>query len=287
MCVAARRQNLVRIPLGLEFYGAPVRALPGKTRTTASATRFWTPRYPFNMIEDGELDLLILGCSGKKRQQRGQAIDVYDGPLFRTVRRRITEIGRPLDILIISARHGIIRQDHVIDPYDETLPKSENPEFANRVASELIKMLPLALKSVLILAPRHYVAHLPLDIIRLRSTDFDVYSGRIGKCQARLLDWLGIDYHTEPRKPNSLGPLSSFSTPIDASEIQQAAKLLAITSISSNRVTQWYALIDNHHVPVKRLVATLTGAPVSSFETCHALALLHRNGIETSRVGVG
>lgn len=239
------------------------------------------------MANDGEHDLLILGCSQKKKLESGRAIDVYDGPLFRTVRRRISEISRPLDILIISARHGIIREDELIEPYDDKLPMGDNPEFAKKVAVELSKRLPQALDSVLILAPRHYIANLPVEIIRLRSTRFDLFSGRMGRCQARLLEWLGIDHHREPRKPNSLGPLSAFSTPIRAGEIQQAIQRLAVKSNSSNRVTQWYAHVDNQHVPVKRLVAALTGAPVSSFETCHALVLLHRNGIETYRVGTG
>lgn len=245
----------------------------------------WTPRYPIGMTKEGERDLLILGCSQKKDSKPGRAIDVYDGPLFRTARRRIPEANKPLDILIISSRHGIIREDELIEPYDDKLPRVYNPEFAKRVSAQLRKLLPPQLNSVLILAPRHYTANLPVEMVRLRSTHFEMFSGRMGRCQARLLKWLGIDHHGEPRKPNSLGPLSAFSSPLEVGMVQQATLRLATKSTSSNRVTQWYALIDDHHVPVKRLVAALTGAPVSSFETCHALALLHRNGIETSRVG--
>lgn len=249
--------------------------------------RFWTPRYPIVMTKDDPHDLLILGCSHKKKSERGRAIDVYDGPLFRTLRRRISETSRPLEILILSARHGILREDDLIDPYDEKLTSPASPKLAEKVAAELTNILPLALDSVLIIAPRNYIANLPIEFIRERSTRLDIFSGRMGRCQVRLLEWLGIDHHREPRKPNSLGPLSAYSTPIGANEIQQATQLLPIKSASSHRVTQWYACIDNQYVPAKRLAAALTGAPVSSFETCHAIALLHRNGIETCRVGVG
>lgn len=239
------------------------------------------------MTKEGGRDLLILGCSQKKKPQPGRAIDVYDGPLFRTVRRRISESHKPIDIVIVSSRHGIIPQDEQIEPYDDKLPRGDNPEFARKVAAQLSKVLPPAVNSVLILAPRHYIATLPIEIIRLRCSNFEMFSGRMGRCQAKLLQWLGIDHHGEPRKLNSLGPLSAFSTPIEKGKIYQATMSLAIKSTSPNRVTQWYAHIDNQHVPVKRLVSALTGTPVSSFETCHALALLHRNGIETCRVGVG
>lgn len=239
------------------------------------------------MIQEGERDLLILGCSQKKTSQAGRAIDLYDGPLFRTARRRIPEANKPLDILIVSSRHGIIHEDELIEPYDDKLPRGDNPDFTKRVTAQLSKILAPELNSVLILAPRHYIDNLPVEMIRQRSTLFEMFSGRMGRCQARLLKWLGIDHHREPRKQNSLGPLSAFSSPIEVDTIHRATLHLATKSTSSNRVTQWYAHIDNQDVPVKRLVAVLTGIPVSSFETCHALALLHRNRIETFRVGAG
>lgn len=237
------------------------------------------------MTDAGKRDLLVLGCSQKKRPHQGRAIDVYDGPLFRTVRHRLSEIDKPLDILILSARYGIIRQTDIIEPYDDKLPVSDISGFGNKVAIELTKLLPTTLNSVLILAPRQYIALLPLDVIRKRSTHFETFSGRMGMCQARLLGWFGIKHHAQPRTPTSLGPLSAHSAPIEASQIQQESQRLAAKDITANRVTQWYALVGDQHVPVKRLVAALTGTPVSSFETCHALALLHRNGVETCRVG--
>jgi len=227
----------------------------------------------------------MLGCSHTKRPLPGPATDVYDGPLFRTLRRRLPEIRLPLDIFVISARHGIVRQDDQIEPYDEKLSKALKPEFAGRIAAQLSDLLPPQLNRVLILAPKDYIAYLPVDDLKSRSTDFDAFSDRMGRCQARLLQWLGIDHSREERMLNSLGPLAAFTKPLDQKLLREVIDRPDVSSSGPNQVIQWYARIENRRVPAKRLVSALTDAPLSSFETCHALALLRRNGIETCRDG--
>lgn len=236
------------------------------------------------MAENGKRDLLIIGCSQAKRPVPGPAAEVYDGPLFRTLRRRLPEIQLPLDVLVISARYGLVHHTDQIEPYDEKLLKPVKPDFADRVATQLSNLLPPKLNRVLILAPRHYIAHLPLDDIRARAAEFHAFSERMGRCQARLLEWLGIDYSSQERKLNSLGPLAAFSKPLEKGMVSEVLGRLAVGTRGPNRVVQWYARIGNRHIPVKRLVSALTDTPVSSFETCHALALLRRNGIQTCRV---
>jgi hypothetical protein len=231
------------------------------------------------MTSYGAPNLLILGCSKNKKEGPGSAIEVYDGPLFRTARRRLPEVDWPLDVWIISAKHGILRQTDWIEKYDEVLPTTPNLDFKEKVANQLSGMLPKALNRVLIVASKRYIAHLPIELIRARSTEFEVFSKSMGKCQSRLLGWLGINQASTARRANSLGPLKQFSNPYDWMAIHDAAKKTA-----GNRSVQWHALIEGKRIPAKKLVSVLTGAPVSSFETCHALALLQRNGIETCRV---
>lgn len=237
------------------------------------------------MTSDDMRNLLILGCSHAKKEESGPAIEVYDGPLFRTVRRRLAEVNWPLDIWIISAKHGILRQTDWIDKYDKVLARTPNSGFHDKAAFQLAEMLPNELNRVLILAPKRYIAQLPVESIRARSVEFEAFSDRMGKCQARLLGWLGIDNGRAPHLPSSLGPLGMFSKPIDRIVIHEAAQKLSEKCSSANQVIQWYALIEDQQIPAKKLASALTGAPVSSFETCHALALLRRNGIETCRVG--
>ena len=58
--------------------------------------------------------MLILACSRRKRLDEGllPAIDRYDGSAFRVLRRFLRErpAGAP-DVLILSAKHGLIAHD--------------------------------------------------------------------------------------------------------------------------------------------------------------------------------
>lgn len=74
--------------------------------------------------------LLILGCSRRKTDAPGPAWRVYDGPLYHVLRKRLgprAHWPRGLDVLIVSARHGLIRADRKITPYDDALDGREPP----------------------------------------------------------------------------------------------------------------------------------------------------------------
>ncbi len=60
---------------------------------------------------------LILSCSKAKLEEPGPAIQVYDGPMFRILRKYKPH----LDVFILSARYGLIPAMHFIEPYDLTL----------------------------------------------------------------------------------------------------------------------------------------------------------------------
>jgi hypothetical protein len=188
-----------------------------------------------------------------------------------------------LRILIISAKHGILCQNDVIEPYDEVLKRPLNSEFADKVASQLERILPPEVGRVLVLAPQIYVAHLPEGVLKSKCSEFQEFSGRLGKCQSELLKWLGIKHTGNNRMPVTLGPLAPFATPFDPVMLSEVFDSITPARSSLNGVIQWYARLHNQEVPAKKLASALTGIPVSSFETCHALALLQRNGIEVCR----
>lgn len=88
--------------------------------------------------------LLILGCSGKKREDCGRApaLEVYDGPDFKSVRKYFRENGWPpgLIIKIISAKYKIIDATTLIEPYDERLEKEAAKKMRQRVRYHLKKI---------------------------------------------------------------------------------------------------------------------------------------------------
>ena len=81
--------------------------------------------------------LLILGCSGKKREdyERAPALEIYNGPDFLTLRKFLRENGWPpgLIVKIISAKYKIIDATTLIEPYDERLDKETAKKMRQRV----------------------------------------------------------------------------------------------------------------------------------------------------------
>lgn len=73
--------------------------------------------------------LLVIACGGRKAKGRGarRAIDLYTGRQFALARRLMA---KGWDVLILSAKHGLIPADTRIARYDETLTKAKADELA-------------------------------------------------------------------------------------------------------------------------------------------------------------
>src|SRR5262245_54266468 len=80
--------------------------------------------------------LLILACSAHKSPitRLLPAIDMYDGAGYRVLKRlqRLGQYPEDVDILIVSAKYGVILHDHPIPPYDLRM----TPERALKQAEE-------------------------------------------------------------------------------------------------------------------------------------------------------
>jgi hypothetical protein len=67
--------------------------------------------------------LLLIGCSRRKARgvAAGRAWDVYDGRLFQVLKKALRGVEgweRQIDVLIVSARYGVIRAHELIEAYD-------------------------------------------------------------------------------------------------------------------------------------------------------------------------
>ncbi len=86
-------------------------------------------------------DLLIVACSERKRhlpQVPIAAIQRYDGVFFRVLRKWLrTNVTKSLDVLIISARFGLIRGDTAIPEYDHRMTPTRACELAQQVRKSL------------------------------------------------------------------------------------------------------------------------------------------------------
>lgn len=83
--------------------------------------------------------LLVLACSARKRATAGllPAVDRYDGPAFRVLRKFLAETTDPPDVLVLSARFGLIPADTPIPAYDHRL----TPAAADALRPAAVRVL--------------------------------------------------------------------------------------------------------------------------------------------------
>lgn len=89
--------------------------------------------------------IVIISCSNRKNKfpKATPAVEVYDGPYYKTIRKLLREGLFPEDtkILIISAKYGLISLEDSIKIYDEKISKERakdlNTKFLERFNNEI------------------------------------------------------------------------------------------------------------------------------------------------------
>ncbi|WP_421077643.1 peroxide stress protein YaaA [Methanothermococcus sp. Ax23] len=91
----------------------------------------------------GKKYLLILSCSKtKKNIDRAPAIELYDGMYYRVLRKNFNlKDNKNLDILILSAKYGLIDSNEIIDYYDQLMTSKRAEELKDSVKSKLKEVL--------------------------------------------------------------------------------------------------------------------------------------------------
>ena len=91
------------------------------------------------------MHLLIISCSQRKTKVPGEipALDRYDGPTYRCLRKFSAEFGLPHDlrILIISAKHHLIFPETCIADYNLRMTRRRAAEMAVSVQADLRRCL--------------------------------------------------------------------------------------------------------------------------------------------------
>jgi hypothetical protein len=236
--------------------------------------------------------LLIIGCSRRKRldPEPIPAIDRYDGPLFRCLRRYLAmHPAQSLRLFVLSAAYGLISADAPIPYYDERLATQRVPAMRHRVMAQLSEQIGAeTFEEICVCAGHLYQKLLELDELDRRTRNLILVGGPSGKQLARLHDWL---YGHGP-SGGPLGPRAGTRYNKDGKahevhllelspeEVLDRARL-ALESGSGNpaHFYSWYVLIDGYPVAPKWLIAQLTGKRLSEFTTHDAVRLLRRLGI--------
>jgi len=101
--------------------------------------------------------IFLLSCVGQKQPNAARAADLYTSAWFVKARRRVEETGDPW--FILSAEHGLLPPEQVIEPYDSTLntmPAAERRDWARRVQDQMDVTLPAGADEIIVLAGGRY-----------------------------------------------------------------------------------------------------------------------------------
>lgn len=101
----------------------------------------------------------LVGCAGQKLQHAAPARELYASALFK---KASAYAGLTCDRwYILSAKHGLVHPDTVIEPYDQRLGGSgvsaANKEWASRVRGQLeVELAGLGSVTLVVLAGKQY-----------------------------------------------------------------------------------------------------------------------------------
>ena len=143
--------------------------------------------------------LLIISCSKSKNNllktygaAKLPALEGYDGKLFLTIRKALREgLGKNVDVLIISAKYGLLKSTEEISYYEERMTKPKAQEIRDSVLSKLINHINgQNYKKIFVMMGRDYLGaisglssltDIPIDVIQME---------KIGKAQQKLKNLL-------------------------------------------------------------------------------------------------
>lgn len=134
-------------------------------------------------------DLLIIACSERKKPGKGPlpAIDLYDGPAYRLLRKRLDGARNPT-VWVLSAKHGLIWADLHIHRYDQRLTKERAQLIRTKAESFIERHAPPGgFRRVFIWAGKQYFDALPTCL--LSQANIVIADGPIGRKLHLLKDW--------------------------------------------------------------------------------------------------
>ena len=138
--------------------------------------------------------LLILSCGATKVKAVGKvrAIDLYDNPLYHSVRRSIRE-GRTkdIDIYILSAKHGLMPFDQLIEWYDLKMDESIADTIREEVIRKQTEILKTEYESVFINLSEIYLSTMDKSLFPNKWANQTKYAnGPINKRIGQTKEWV-------------------------------------------------------------------------------------------------
>lgn len=234
--------------------------------------------------------LLILACSRRKLSipEPIPAIDRYDGPLFRTLRkylRQEPDRGQALDVAILSAHYGLIRgADPTLD-YDKRMTPARAALLQPSVHTEIQQFFSARPYDQLFISVGQEYAPVIGHTERIVPSNCvtTVATGSHGQRQAEMYRWL----YGQPPTPRPLAistegvRLRGRIITLSASDALNSVRQALVSGYGSPANFQyWYVEVDGQRVSAKWFVSLISGLPTSAFGSEEARRVLTSLGIE-------
>jgi len=139
--------------------------------------------------------LLILSCSARKRPDPGYlpAIERYDGPAFRVLRRYLREGpgAEWLDIYVLSAFYGLIPGTYPIICYEQLMTVERAAELRKEVISTLRNLISIGYRNLCLMMSKVYISALGnWEVLIPQGMEVTVIHGTPGSKLTQLKQWL-------------------------------------------------------------------------------------------------
>jgi len=238
--------------------------------------------------------MLILACSQRKRPDKEllSAVERYDGPAFRVLRRFLREnLSRTPDILILSAEYGLIPHDLPIAAYDRKMTAVRAHDLRPLVLAELERMTASrSSPEILVFAGKQYLSALHREESSLlQNASIRVCAGTLGRKLGELHDWLHggppkLRYNAAMLTEGNRVRIRGVEVSLTPEQVFQAATDALMEGWGNpERYESWYVCVNGQRVAPKWLVSRISGLPVRAFTTDDSRRLLAQLGVEVRR----
>lgn len=239
--------------------------------------------------------VLILSCSARKcaGQQPLPALERYDGPPFRLLRRYLSRSAGGLRVYVLSAEYGLIAGDQAIPDYDRRMTKERAAELRPQVTAALQRALAGGTYSAgykhrvfISFGRAYYEAVSDVCGLTLQGASISHATGSPGNRLTQLHSWL----YGMPPSERTLAPRRNVQGTVRLRGVEIA--LNAERAIATARRAldhngnirtggeTWYVKVGDARVGPKWLVSLMTDLPVGAFHTDEARRVLNQLGIE-------
>lgn len=239
---------------------------------------------------------LILSCSQSKKFDKADlsAIQRYDGPSFRLLRRYLNQTNENLEIYILSAKFGLIRHQTSIPYYEQKLRNSEIEKLKENISKQKQNFFSETCerKSFFINLGKNYLQVFECVLEELiKNSNAAFASGSSGKRLAEMYDWLyGEKSSLRNEQPKIELEKDVFIRGVRLCVTETEIRAIVTNEISRNGMKNlqnyqsWFVPVDDLKISPKWLISKLTDLPVGKFHSDQARKVLQKLGIKVQRV---